>query len=202
MQGDISFWLGFGLCLGILLAPCGCRRDYCGPHCGCESVRVLASLLGSYPSGVRHLSRFVPQFGALSESLTHSIPRSFLVESLSAYAVGLSVALWLCPGVPSAFLCIGLVCRSRSQCRPSSAVSSLTVSVLCVRLLLRRGVSPYVGFRRSPWGSRWLHLYRLTPGLVSLRDFTVRHLELRSVFHTFPARRSACRLGDNVGQFP
>ena len=40
---------------------------------------------------------FIPQFEAPSESLTHSIPRSFLVESLSAYAVGLADALWLCP---------------------------------------------------------------------------------------------------------
>ena len=40
---------------------------------------------------------FVPQLEALSELLTHSIPRSFLVESLSAYAVGLADALWLCP---------------------------------------------------------------------------------------------------------
>ena len=93
------------------------------------------------------ISRFVPQFGALSESLTLSIPHSFLVESLSAYAVALSVALWLCPGVPSAFLCFGLVCRSRSEFRPSHAVSLLPVSVLCVRLLLQRGVSPCVGVR-------------------------------------------------------
>ena len=56
--GVIS-WLGFGLCLGILLAPCGCQRVYCGPHCSHESVRVLASILGSYPSGVRHLSRIL-----------------------------------------------------------------------------------------------------------------------------------------------
>ena len=69
--------------------------------------------------GPTPLLRFVPQFGALSESLSLSIPRSFLVESLSAFAVGLSVALCLCPGVPSAFLCVGLVCRSRSLCRPS-----------------------------------------------------------------------------------
>ena len=40
---------------------------------------------------------FVPQLEALSESLTHSIPRSFLVVSLSAYVVGLADALWLCP---------------------------------------------------------------------------------------------------------
>ena len=40
---------------------------------------------------------FVPQLEALSESLTHSIPRSFLLVSLSAYAVGFADALWLCP---------------------------------------------------------------------------------------------------------
>ena len=40
---------------------------------------------------------FVPQLEALSVSLTHSIPRSFLVVSLSAYAVGFADTLWLCP---------------------------------------------------------------------------------------------------------
>ena len=55
--GNISLWGGFGLCLKILFVPCGCRRAYCGPHCSRESARVLASLFGSSPSGVRHLSR-------------------------------------------------------------------------------------------------------------------------------------------------
>ena len=55
--GPISFWMGFALCLWILFAPCGCWRAYCGPHCGHEFARVLASLSGSSPSGVRHLSR-------------------------------------------------------------------------------------------------------------------------------------------------
>ena len=41
--------------------------------------------------------------------------------------------------VPSAFLCIGLVCRSRSLCRPSHAVSSMAVSILCAWSLLRLG---------------------------------------------------------------
>ena len=54
--------------------------------------------------------------------------------------------------VPSAFS----LRRSRwsipSHCRPSRAVSLLTVSVICERQLLRRGVSPCVGFRRNPWG--------------------------------------------------
>ena len=39
----------------------------------------------------------VPHFGAQSESLAHSIPRSFLVESLSGFAEGLVVVLLLCP---------------------------------------------------------------------------------------------------------
>ena len=40
---------------------------------------------------------FVPLLEALSELLTHSIPRSFLVVALSASAVGFADALWLCP---------------------------------------------------------------------------------------------------------
>ena len=95
--GEFSFWLGFGLCLTILLAPWGCQRAYCGPHCGRESARVLASLLGPSLQGSDTYLAFVPQLEALSESLTHSIPRCFLVVSLSAYAVGLADALWLCP---------------------------------------------------------------------------------------------------------
>ena len=55
--GNTSFWLGFGRCLIFLFAPYGCRRAYCGPHCGSESARVLVSLMGSSLSGVRHLSR-------------------------------------------------------------------------------------------------------------------------------------------------
>ena len=40
---------------------------------------------------------FVLLLEALSESLTHSIPRSFLVVAFSASAVGFADALWLCP---------------------------------------------------------------------------------------------------------
>ena len=39
----------------------------------------------------------VPLLEALSESLTHFIPRSFLVVALSASAVSFAAALWLCP---------------------------------------------------------------------------------------------------------
>ena len=41
---------------------------------------------------------FVPLLEALSESLTHSFPRSFLVVALFASAVGFADALWICPG--------------------------------------------------------------------------------------------------------
>ena len=115
--------LDFGLCLTILLAPWGFWRAYCGPHCGRESARVLASLLGPSPSGVRHLSRVVPQLGALSESLTHSIPRSLLVVALltrSSYVLS----------VPSAFSLRRFRWSISSHCRPSRAVSLLTVSVI------------------------------------------------------------------------
>ena len=40
---------------------------------------------------------YVPQFVAKSESLTRSIPRSFLVKSLSDFAAGLDNDLLLCP---------------------------------------------------------------------------------------------------------
>ena len=40
---------------------------------------------------------FVPLLEALSELLTHSFPRSFLVVALYASAVGFADALWLCP---------------------------------------------------------------------------------------------------------
>ena len=40
---------------------------------------------------------YIPQFVAKSESLTRSIPRSFLVKSLADFAAGLDVDLLLCP---------------------------------------------------------------------------------------------------------
>ena len=150
--GVFSFWLGFGLCLTILLATWGCQRAYCGPHCGSESARVLTSLLSLSPSGVRHLYRlFLSWRLCRSRSLIPSLAFSWwcpcplmrwALLTLSGYVLS----------VPSAFS----LRRSRwsisSHCRPSCAVSLLTVSVICERSLLRRGVSPCVGFRQSPWG--------------------------------------------------
>ena len=40
---------------------------------------------------------YVPEFVAKSESLSRSIPRSFLVKSISDFAAGLEVDLLLCP---------------------------------------------------------------------------------------------------------
>ena len=59
---------------------------------------VLQALSGgvTFVGSAAYIS-YVPQFGAQSESLTHSIPRSFLVESLSDIAEGLDVDLLLCP---------------------------------------------------------------------------------------------------------
>ena len=95
---------------------------------------------------------FVPQLEALSESLTHSIPRSFLVVALSASAVGFADTLWLCPERALRLF----LRRSRwsipSHCRPSCALSMLTVSVIGERFALADGRLPCVWFRRSPWG--------------------------------------------------
>ena len=119
---------------------------------------------------------FVPLLGALSESLTHSIPRSFLVVALSASAVAFADALWLCP--------------ERTLHRFFASVS--LVDPVALSPLLHRvfadgfrhwcafrfcgGASPHafgsVGALGELW---WLHLYRLTPDLVGLRQFAVCH---------------------------
>ena len=54
------------------------------------------SLIVSFVGGVACLS-YVPEFVAKSESLSRSIPRSFLVKYLSDFAAGLDVDLLLCP---------------------------------------------------------------------------------------------------------
>ena len=76
--------------LAVILPAAASRREFF-PLC------LVLPLQGS----VTFLA-FVPQLEALSESLTHSIPRSFLVVALSASAVGFADALWLCLSVPSA----------------------------------------------------------------------------------------------------
>ena len=139
--------------------------------------------------GLSLFHAFVPLLEALSESLTHSFPRSFLVAALSASAVGFADALWLCPG--------------RALHRFFASVSLLDPGVLSPLLhrVFPDGFRHWCAFRFcreasslafGPVGalgeSRWLHLYRLTPDLVvssflpgaigapvSVLCFTVRH---------------------------
>ena len=119
---------------------------------------------------------FVPQREALSESLTHSIPRSFLVVALSASAVGFADALWLFP---------------ERALRLFFASVSLVDPVVLSPLLHRvyadgfrhwctlhfcGGASPHVFGSVGALGElQWLHLYRLTPDLVGFRQFAVCH---------------------------
>ena len=100
---------------------------------------------------------YVPQFVAKSESLTRSIPRSFLVESLSDFAAGLDEDLLLCP---VRALCIYLD-RTRpltplrhrlfvSPRRPSRAMSKNAVSFFLREVIHAAGASrPEVGSVRA-----------------------------------------------------
>ena len=148
--------------LAVILPAAASRREFF-PLC------LVLPLQGS----VTFLS-FVPQLEALSESLTHSIPRSFLVVALSASAVGFADALWLCPE------------RTLSRFFASvSLIDPVALSPLLHRVFadgfrhwcafrLCGGASPHAfGSVRALGVLRWLHLYRLTPDLVGLRLFAV-----------------------------
>ena len=58
-------------------------------------LQALSSIV-TFVAGDACLS-YIPQFVAKSESLTRSIPRSFLVKSLADFAAGLNIDLLLCP---------------------------------------------------------------------------------------------------------
>ena len=174
--------MGFALCLRFLFAPCSCRRA-----CWWSSLRprVFESsglspgffpFRGPAPVSLLFLGlrprRSRSPIPSLAPSWWSPCPHlRWNLLTLSCYVLS----------VPSAFSLFRSRLSPLSRCvftdgiRPWRAVA------------LAGGVSPCVGFRRSPWGSRWLYLYRLTPVLVSLRDLDVRHLEFRSVFPTFPA---------------
>ena len=144
---------------------------------------------------------FVPLLEALSESLTHSFLRSFLVVALSASAVGFADALWICPG--------------RALRRFFASVSLLDPGALSP--LLHRvfpdgfrhrcafrfcgGASPLAFGPVGTLGeSRWLHLYRLTPDLVGLRHFAGCHWCSGRCF-MFIVRHSARIHGDHLVSF-
>ena len=62
---------------------------------GVGELQALSSIV-TFVAGDACLS-YIPQFVAKSESLTRSIPRSFLVKSLADFAAGLDTDLLLCP---------------------------------------------------------------------------------------------------------
>ena len=144
---------------------------------------------------------FVPQLEGLSESLTHSIPRSFLVVALSASAVGFADALWLCP----------------ERALHLFFASVLLVDSVALSPLLRRvyadgfrhwcefrscgGASPHAFGSVGALGElRWLHLYRLPPDLVGLANLPCAVGAQVGVSY-FTARRSAHIHGDHFVSF-
>ena len=159
----------------------------------CESSTLSA---WSFPFGGLTPIPFVPQLEALSESLTHSIPRSFLVVALSASAMGFADALWLCPerALRLFFASVSLV----DPVALSPLSRSVSADGFCHWWAFRScgGASPHaLGSVGALGDLRWLHLYRLTPDLVSLRQFAVCRwssgpcfiLLLRDVPHVFMA---------------
>ena len=172
--GAFSFGWGFGLCLPILLAACGCRCDCCDPPCGCESERVLPSLLGPSPSGVCHLSRVCFSVGG-PVRVAHSFHTSLLLGGgLVRFCGGLwwrSLAMsWACT---QPFLCVVLL------------IDPVALSPLLHRVFadgfrhwcafrLCGGPSPHAFGSVGALGElQWLHLYRLTLDLVGLCQFAV-----------------------------
>ena len=139
---------------------------------------------------------FVPQLEAMSESLTHSIPRSFLVVALSASAVGFADALWLCPerALRLFFASVSLI--DTVALSPLSRIVSADGFRHWWAFRSCGGASPHaLGSVGALGDLQWLHLYRLTPDLVSLRQFAVCHwssgrcfiLLLCDVLHIFMA---------------
>ena len=125
----------------------------------------------------------------MSESFTHSIPRSFLVVALSASAVGFADALWLCPerALSRFFASVSLL--------DPVALSSLLHRVLAdgfrpwCAFRLCGGASPLVLVPQGPLGScggstsivlhrTWLVSANLLCGFgaqVGVSYFPVRH---------------------------
>ena len=107
--------------------------------------------------GVDACLSYIPQFVAKSESLTRSIPRSFLVKSLSDFAAGLDDDLLLCPVRALHFY----LDRTRSLSplrhrlfvsprRPSRAMSKNAVSFFLREVIHAAGASrPEVGSVRA-----------------------------------------------------
>ena len=112
-------------------------------------LQALSSVV-TFVGGDACLSH-IPQFVAKSESLTRSIPRSFLVKSLSDFAAGLDDDLLLCPVRPSAYIWTGLglclLCAIAFSCR---LVAHLAMSKNAVSFFLRSSLLLLLFFRLHP----------------------------------------------------
>ena len=100
---------------------------------------------------------YIPQLVAKSESLTRSIPRSFLVTPLADFAAGLDYDLLLCPVGLSACICFGpglcLQVAIAFSC-PLGALLALFyergVVLLGEVIAAARAARPQVGSLRAP----------------------------------------------------
>ena len=141
----------------------------------------------SFPfRGLSLFLAFVPLLEALSELLTHSIPRSFLVVDLSASAVGFADALWLCPerALRRFFASVSLF-DPVAVSRPIAPCLLLTVSVIGVSFAFAEGRLPLCWSRRGDIGSTYIALHRswlvssflpcAIGAPVGVLCFTVRH---------------------------
>ena len=118
-------------------------------------LQALPSIV-TFVAGDTCLS-YIPQFVAKSESLTRSIPRSFLVKSSAEFAAGLDIDLLLC--LVRALRLYLLRARSLSPCRHRLFVSprhhSCAMSKNAVSFFLREVISaaeaarPHVGSLRA-----------------------------------------------------
>ena len=118
---------------------------------------------------------YIPLFVAKSESLTRSIPRSFLVKSLADFAAGLDTDLLLCP--VRALRLYLLWARSLSACRHRLFVSprrhSRAMSKNAVSFFLREVISA-AGAAQPQVGSLRAHEVRSVSTSVSFhRDWSV-----------------------------
>ena len=117
---------------------------------------------------------------------------------MSASAVGLTDALWLCPerALHLLFASVSFVDPVRNVAPLADGISPLRAVALAEgRLSMCRVASEPLGLAMAPPLSPYTG-----PGRSP--QFAVRPLELRSVFHTFPARRAACIHGDQFVSLP
>ena len=137
-------------------------------------LQALSSIV-TFVAGDACLS-YIPQFVTKSESLTRSIPRSFLVTSLADFAAGLDIDLLLCP--VRALRLYLLRARSLSPCRHCLFVSLRRLS----RAMYENAVSFF--FKRLSLPLRQLALTLDPSGL--LKSAACPRLSRSAVTGRFP----------------